>query len=203
MLVFIVNIYIIIYCFQSISTINLSLKRICIDYFYLTMDYANICMKCLKIPKECSEAVNLTRTDNANAKRKRTKLQTMIIYKLLHSKLKIEQHELFKENGRVGNSYSTSGTRHVPVKQREYQLMQLTWHPFTCHWVTIGISYLQLSSIVYDSPLKTKFISFWWDICTNASWKVPKHCSFRSNQIWPPRIQNSGRNINKISPSVT
>jgi hypothetical protein len=86
MLVFIVNIYIIIYCFQSISTINLSLKRICIDYFYLTMDYANICMKCLKIPKECSEAVNLTRTDNANAKRKRTKLQTMIIYKLLHSK---------------------------------------------------------------------------------------------------------------------
>ena len=79
----------------------------------------------------------------------------MIIYKLLHSKLKIEQHELFKENGRVGNSYSTSGTRHVPVKQREYQLMQLTWHPFTCHWVTIEIAYLQLSSIVYDSPLKT------------------------------------------------
>ena len=149
----------------------------------------------------CSEAVNLTRTDNTNAKRKRTKLQTMIIYKLLHSKLKIEQHELFKENGRVGNSYSTSATRRVPVARMSSDAAH-----FASFHVSLGNHRDIIPTIVINSvrfTLKTKFISFWWDICANASWKVPRHYSFRSNQIWPPRIQNSGWNINKILPNVT
>ena len=44
-----------------------------------------------KIPKEQSEGVN-RRTDNINSKRKRTNGQTMI-YKAIHRKLMIEQHE--------------------------------------------------------------------------------------------------------------
>ena len=48
--------------------------------------------KGLKIPKEQSESVNLRRTDNTIANRKRTKAKTTI-YKTLHQKLKIEQHE--------------------------------------------------------------------------------------------------------------
>jgi len=48
--------------------------------------------KRLKIPKGSSEAVNRRRADNAIAKRKRTKGKTTI-HKIIHRKLKIEQHE--------------------------------------------------------------------------------------------------------------
>jgi len=43
------------------------------------------CKKSLKIPKGQSEVVNRRRTDNAPAKRKKTKGQ-IIIYKTLHRK---------------------------------------------------------------------------------------------------------------------
>ena len=48
-------------------------------------------MKSLKIPKSDEEAVN-RRTDNTIVRKKGTKGQKMI-YKTLHRKLKIEQHE--------------------------------------------------------------------------------------------------------------
>jgi hypothetical protein len=43
-----------------------------------------------------AEAVNRKMTDNKTAKRKRTNGQTMI-YKVLHRKLKIEQHDPYYE----------------------------------------------------------------------------------------------------------
>jgi hypothetical protein len=46
----------------------------------------------LKTPKRKSETVNGRRTDKEMAKRKKTKGLT-IIYKTLHRKLNIEQHE--------------------------------------------------------------------------------------------------------------
>jgi hypothetical protein len=46
----------------------------------------------LKIPKGPSEAVNQRMTDNTMAKKKDEK-RTNLIYKTLHRKLKIEQHE--------------------------------------------------------------------------------------------------------------
>jgi hypothetical protein len=49
----------------------------------------------LKIPKRQSEARNQRRTDHIMVKRKKTKEQTMI-YKTLHRKLKIQQHEAIK-----------------------------------------------------------------------------------------------------------
>jgi hypothetical protein len=49
-------------------------------------------MEHLKITKGESEAVIRRRTDNTMAKRKMKKGQTKI-YKTLHRKLKIEQHE--------------------------------------------------------------------------------------------------------------
>ena len=48
------------------------------------------CKKSLKIPKR-SAAINL-KTDNTMDKRKKTKIKTMI-YKTLHRKLRIEEHE--------------------------------------------------------------------------------------------------------------
>jgi hypothetical protein len=61
---------------------------------YLYKSTETFCAKkSLTIPKGLSESVNRRRTDNAMAKRKRTKGQTTI-YKRLHRKLKIEQHEL-------------------------------------------------------------------------------------------------------------
>ena len=53
----------------------------------MTTDYR----KSLKIPKG-SKFVNRRKTDNTTTKKKRTKGQTTI-YKTLHRKLKIEQHE--------------------------------------------------------------------------------------------------------------
>jgi len=49
--------------------------------------------KSLKIPKGQAEAANGRTTGNTLEKRKKTKEQTMI-YRTLHRKLKIEQHEL-------------------------------------------------------------------------------------------------------------
>jgi hypothetical protein len=54
--------------------------------------------KSLKIPMGLSEAVN-RRTDNTMDKRKRTKGQTTI-FRTLHRKLKIEQHEHTKNQWR-------------------------------------------------------------------------------------------------------
>jgi len=52
----------------------------------------------LKIPIGKSEAIIQRRTDNTMAKRNRIKRQTMI-YKILHSKLKIELYELHSKQG--------------------------------------------------------------------------------------------------------
>jgi len=64
-----------------------------------TADGLQICLskKSLKIPKGLSESVN-RRTDNTLVKRKITKGRTTI-YKLLHRKLKIEQHEPHSQTG--------------------------------------------------------------------------------------------------------
>ena len=51
-----------------------------------------------RLPKESSETVNRSRTDNAMVKRKETKEQTTI-YKRSHRKLKIEQHEPHQKSG--------------------------------------------------------------------------------------------------------
>jgi len=52
-------------------------------------------MKSLKIPKGSSEAVNRL-TDNTIAERKKDKT---VIYKTLHTKLKIQQHEPYLQRG--------------------------------------------------------------------------------------------------------
>jgi hypothetical protein len=49
-------------------------------------------MKSLNIPKRYTEVINRRRTGNTMTKRKKTKEQT-IIYKTLHRKLQIDQHE--------------------------------------------------------------------------------------------------------------
>jgi len=49
-------------------------------------------MESLKIPKRRSETIIQRRTDNTMAKTKRSKILTMV-GKILHRKLKIEQHE--------------------------------------------------------------------------------------------------------------
>ena len=54
-----------------------------------------ICKTKLKFPKVISEAVNRGRPDNTMAIRNMTKVQSMI-YKTLHRKLKIDQHEPIK-----------------------------------------------------------------------------------------------------------
>ena len=53
---------------------------------------------CVKIPKRKPEIVNQRKTENITAKRKRTKGQNMI-YKTLHLKLMIEQHETYINRG--------------------------------------------------------------------------------------------------------
>jgi hypothetical protein len=75
----------------------------------------------LKIPKGLSEAVRWKRTDNTLAKKKKDEKQPLI-YKTLHSKLKIEQHEPHKKMemnsgapGRVSRSSSSSGTHRVTL----------------------------------------------------------------------------------------
>ena len=70
------------------------------------------------------------------AKRKETNRQTMI-YKALHRKLKIEQHELYKThrvNPRFCRSLSTSETCRVTVTQHECKIFTIetynkTWTP--------------------------------------------------------------------------
>jgi hypothetical protein len=70
------------------------------------------------------------------AKRKETNRQTMI-YKVLHRKLKIEQHELYKKpmvNPRFCRSLSTSRTRRATVRQHECKIFTIetynkTWSP--------------------------------------------------------------------------
>jgi hypothetical protein len=47
----------------------------------------------LEVQKRLSEAISRKMTDNAMAKRKRTKRQTMTYYKTMHRKLKIGQRE--------------------------------------------------------------------------------------------------------------
>ena len=71
--------------------------------------------KCLQTPKEKSEFANRRGTDNTTQhntqKKKRTKGQTTI-YKTLHRKLKIDQHELttnwieIRFSGRISSSCS-------------------------------------------------------------------------------------------------
>jgi len=56
----------------------------------------------LKIPNGLSEAVNQRRTDNTMTNRRRKKGQNMI-YKTLHTKLKVEHHEHHYKPGM--NSY--------------------------------------------------------------------------------------------------
>jgi hypothetical protein len=71
------------------------------------------------LPKELSETINRSRTENAMVKRKETKEQTTI-YKRSHRILKIEQHEPHQKirselrcSGRVISSCSTFDTRSV------------------------------------------------------------------------------------------
>jgi hypothetical protein len=64
--------------------------------YVITARYRSLAMlnykNSLKIPKGQSEAVNQRMTDNTMAKKKDEK-RTNLIYKTLHRKLKIEQHE--------------------------------------------------------------------------------------------------------------
>ena len=70
----------------------------------------------MKIPKGYSDAVNRM-TDNTMVKRKRTKGQTMI-YKTLHRKLTIEQHETHKKH-----LYITQKPKDRAIRDRPKQRM--------------------------------------------------------------------------------
>ena len=63
----------------------------------MIIHFLNRNKKSLKIPKGQSEAVN-KRTDNTMTKKKKDK-KTNKIYKTLHGKLKIGQHEFHKKWG--------------------------------------------------------------------------------------------------------
>jgi hypothetical protein len=69
--------------------------------------------------EEIIKGGNRRRTDNTMAKRKRTKAQ-IIIFKILHRELKIEQNEPHLKlelrcSERVNSSCSTCGTRRVTL----------------------------------------------------------------------------------------
>ena len=97
----------------------------------------------LKIPKGQSETINQRADNNTLVKRKQTKGQT-IIYKTLHRKLQVEQHEHHTENqgelgcsGGISTSCSMCDTRtlklynisNVWINIREYQrwTIQRSW----------------------------------------------------------------------------
>ena len=93
----------------------------CYFHFYIQRKLALNTNQPTNQPKGNQNPVNQKRTDNAMAKRKRTTGQTMM-YKLLHIKLKIEQHEPSKNwegtqvlSRRVCSACFTCGTHRVTL----------------------------------------------------------------------------------------
>ena len=80
------------------------------------------------MPKGQSESIN-RRTDNTMAKRKGTKGQATI-YKTLHRKQKIEQHEPSKTrdelmcSGRAGSSCSTRGSHVITIVTNTFNVTE-------------------------------------------------------------------------------
>ena len=96
--------------------------------------------KDLKIPKGQSKAVNTKKDRQYNGQKKKDKMKTMM-YKTLHRKLKIEQHECERRfSGRVNSSCSTSDSCYKPrdfklvrfLTSIFYRTMLAFAHFFTC-----------------------------------------------------------------------